>query len=200
MAEQVTFQMIFQFLQTVGILVGVFYYIMTIRSTRKSQQQALETRQAQLFMQIVNQYSQPSLVEAKDLYDKLELNSLEDYEKIWADHEKAKMFRGYWGWIEGIGVLVRENYLDIKVIAGLMSGNIKRGWEKKAPYVLEMREVHSVPQLFIEWENLYNTLMEYGEQHPELGIHETSRAPGSIGSNPPLCHADAPKEGKSSLS
>jgi hypothetical protein len=32
MVEQVTFQTIFQFLQTVGILVGVFYYIMTIRT------------------------------------------------------------------------------------------------------------------------------------------------------------------------
>ena len=67
MVEQVTFQILFQFLQTVGILVGVFYYIMTIRTnqrnqeislknqqltlqsqelTRKAQEQALETRQA----------------------------------------------------------------------------------------------------------------------------------------------------------
>jgi hypothetical protein len=172
---EITYQMVLSTLQTLSLTVGVIYYIMTLRNTRKSQQQALETRQAQLFMQIVNQYSQPSFVEAKDLYEKLELNSLEDYEKIWADHEKAKIFRMYWGWIEGIGVLVRENYLDIKVIAGLMSGNIKQGWEKKAPYLLEMREVYNVPRLFIEWENLYNTLMEYGEQHPELGIQKTSK-------------------------
>ena len=30
MVEQVAFQTVFQFLQTVGILVGVFYYIMTL--------------------------------------------------------------------------------------------------------------------------------------------------------------------------
>ena len=55
MVEQVTFQTLFQFLQTVGILVGVYYYISTIRTnqrnqelTRKAQEQALETRQAQL--------------------------------------------------------------------------------------------------------------------------------------------------------
>ncbi len=62
MVEQITFQTIFQFLKTVGILVGVFYYIMTIRTnqrnqeiaqknqelTLRAQEQALETRQAQL--------------------------------------------------------------------------------------------------------------------------------------------------------
>jgi hypothetical protein len=62
MVEQVTFQTLFQFLQTVGILVGVFYYIMTIKAnqrnqelTLKAQEQALETRQTQIFMQIYNQ-------------------------------------------------------------------------------------------------------------------------------------------------
>jgi hypothetical protein len=64
MVEQITFQTIFQFLQTVGILVGVFYYISTIRTnqrnqeislrnqelTLKAQEHAAETRQAQLYM------------------------------------------------------------------------------------------------------------------------------------------------------
>ncbi len=57
-----------------------------------------------------------------------------------------------------------------------MSGNIQQGWEKMAPYVLEMREVNDYPRLFIEWEFLYNALMEYGEQHPEIGIKQTSTA------------------------
>ena len=69
MVEQVTFQTIFQFLQTVGILVGVFYYVLTIRANqrnqelaRKAQEQALETRQTQLFM-----YFHEKLVEKYDI-------------------------------------------------------------------------------------------------------------------------------------
>ena len=57
MVEQVTFQTLFQFLQTLGILVGVFYYIMTIRAnqrnqelTLRAQEHASETRHAQLYM------------------------------------------------------------------------------------------------------------------------------------------------------
>jgi hypothetical protein len=56
MVEQVAFQTVFQFLQTVGILVGVFYYIMTLRNTRKNQQLQLETRQAQLFTSLSREF------------------------------------------------------------------------------------------------------------------------------------------------
>ena len=52
MVEQVAFQTVFQFLQTVGILVGVIYHIMTLRNTQKTREpslkakeQALDTRQ-----------------------------------------------------------------------------------------------------------------------------------------------------------
>jgi hypothetical protein len=59
MVEQLTFQTVFQFLQTVGILVGVFYYIMTIRANQrnqelsiKSQESTLETRQTNILMNL----------------------------------------------------------------------------------------------------------------------------------------------------
>ena len=177
MIDLAMLQAVRDFVAIFGVIAGLTKYIFTVRDVQnirklslKVQEQEVETRQAQLFMQIVNHYSQPSMIEAIDLYNRLELNSLEDYLKIWADHEKVKILRRYWSWVEGIGVLVRENYLDIKVIAGLMSGIIKQGWEKKAPYVLEMREAHSFPRLYIEWEYLYNELMKYAEEHPELGI------------------------------
>jgi len=33
-----------------GVIAGFSYYVLTVRATRKNQQQQLETRQAQLFM------------------------------------------------------------------------------------------------------------------------------------------------------
>ena len=65
MVEPVTFQTIFQFLQTVGILVGVYYYITTIRVNqrnqelaRNAQEHATETRQLDIYM-ISNDGHQP---------------------------------------------------------------------------------------------------------------------------------------------
>jgi len=51
---EVTYRMVLSTLQTTGILVGIFYYIMTLNNTRKSQRLTLESRQAQLFMQMLN--------------------------------------------------------------------------------------------------------------------------------------------------
>jgi hypothetical protein len=41
MVEQVTFQTIFQFLQTVGILTAVYYYIMTLRNAERARQREM---------------------------------------------------------------------------------------------------------------------------------------------------------------
>lgn len=53
MAE-ITYQMVLSTIQTAELLVGIFYYIMTLRNQQKNQQLSLETRQAQLFMGIYN--------------------------------------------------------------------------------------------------------------------------------------------------
>jgi hypothetical protein len=153
-----------------GLTASIFYYASVLRNANKTQQMQLETRQAQLFMQILNQFNQPTMVEAKIFYADLEINSLEDYMNLWNDHETNKLLRYWGGYAEGIGVLVRENYLDIKVIAGLMGGMIKASWENQAQYVLEMREKYNSPRAWIEWEYLYNALMKYAEEHPERGI------------------------------
>ena len=42
------------YLTLISVPIGVFYHIMTLNNTRKNQQLQLETRQAQLFMQLYN--------------------------------------------------------------------------------------------------------------------------------------------------
>jgi hypothetical protein len=124
-------------------------------------------------MQIINQFTQPIMVESRDFYFDVELSSYDDYMKIWSDPEQRKQHRVFGGFMEGIGVLVRENYLDIKVVAGLMGGTVKSLWEKYRPYVLQYREERNIPRAWIEWEYLYNELIEYGKRNPGLGIEET---------------------------
>ena len=43
MAE-ITYQMVLSTLQTVGLLVGIFYYVMTLNYSRKNQELQLETK------------------------------------------------------------------------------------------------------------------------------------------------------------
>ena len=48
----VSYQMVLSTLQTVGLLVGIVYYLTIMRNSQKNQQMQLETRQSQLFMQL----------------------------------------------------------------------------------------------------------------------------------------------------
>ena len=188
MVEQLTFQTIFQFLQTVGILMGVYYYIMTIRTnqrnqeiaqknqelTLKAQEQALETRQAQIFMQIFDQsYNDPSFIKAWYRYQKLQWNNIEDWERtLDPDDPEGVLNREALGrvalYFEGLGVLVKENYVHIRLIALLMTGMVVTFWEKQIPIVDEARKLRNRARDLSEAEYLYNELMKYLEEHPEL--------------------------------
>ena len=76
---EITYQMILSTIQTIALIVGIIYYITIMRNTqktreltlesqeltRKAQEQQLETRQAQMFMQIYNQsHNDPSFTKA----------------------------------------------------------------------------------------------------------------------------------------
>jgi len=196
MVEQVTFQTLFQFLQTVGILVGVFYYIMTIRAnqrnqeislrnqeltlesqelTRKAQEQAVETRQAQLFMNIYNQSF--SNQEWLDAYTKVMTTHWENYEEYmqkqdWtSDESDTELIRAanlVYCFYEGLGVFVKEGLVDIRLIALTMTYMTRTLWEKIAPIVYESRKRMNYPRQLSEFEYLYDELMRYIEEHPEL--------------------------------
>jgi hypothetical protein len=180
-----------------GILVGIFYYIMTIRTnqrnqeislknqeltlqsqelTRKTQEQALETRQAQLFMNIYNQsFANREWLNA---YNKVMSTHWDDYEAYItiADYRNPdssdKEYLEAQGYVssfyEGLGVFVKEGLVDIRMIALTMTYMTKSYWEKHAPVVYESRKRHDYPRMLSEFEYLYDELMKYLEEHPEL--------------------------------
>ena len=72
------------------------------------------------------------------------------------------------GHYEGIGILVKEGLLDIRVVALLASGLIRTMWEKFIPIKDEVRKELYWSRLLIEVEYLYDELLKYHEEHPEI--------------------------------
>ena len=66
MVEQLILQTLLTYLTLISVPVGVFYHIMTLRNTGKNQEMQLETRQAQLFMQIYQEMSSPEHYKRSD--------------------------------------------------------------------------------------------------------------------------------------
>ena len=73
---------------------------------------------------------------------------------------------------EGVGVLVKLNLVDIRLISYLMSSTTRAFWEKVESIVKEGREHGYGPGWLMETEYLYNELVKYLEEHPEF---ETQR-------------------------
>jgi hypothetical protein len=114
-----TYQMVLSTLQTAGLLVGIFYYIMALRNQQKSQDITIETRQAQLFMQMQDRFNDE--VKGFDIINKLQtanVNTAEKFIKLWeSDETFFKAIRAITSFSEGFGVLVKEGLMNIRYVA-----------------------------------------------------------------------------------
>jgi hypothetical protein len=164
-------------LQTIGILltgftvsIAAIYYTLTLRYTRRNQDLQLETRQAQLFMQIYSQWNSMEMGREYQRVIDSEWTDIDDFlEKDYTDIESKTGFRTVARFFEGIGVLVHRGLIDVTFVDDLMSGATIRYWEKIAPMIKEWRIRYNWPQA-VEWvEYLYNQVKPIvEEQHPEL--------------------------------
>lgn len=154
----------------ISISLAAFYYINTLRNNQRTQQMQLETRQAQLFMQIFSQWNSMEMGRNYQRIMEYEWKDYDDYlEKINTDLDSRTGFRTVARFFEGLGVLINRGLIDVAFVDDLMSGATMRYWEKMAPMVKEARVRENWPQL-LEWiEYLYNQIKPIvEEQHPEL--------------------------------
>jgi len=160
MAE-ITYQMILSTIQTAGLLVGISYYILSLRNQNRA-------RKTQLYLQMVNKFSEPYMNEAQGKAADFEWATADDFMVDWKNPERRVTLGIEGAWYEGLGVLVKENLLDIRVVALLLSSLVARFWEKLIPIIDKVREAHMGPRFWTETEYLYNQLMKYTKEHPEL--------------------------------
>jgi hypothetical protein len=160
MAE-ITYQMVLSTLQTVGLLVGIFYYVTSLRNQSKA-------RKTQLYLQMVNKFTEPDMIDAQGKLDNFEWSTGEDFVEDWKTPEGRKTIATLGSWYEGLGTLVKENLLDMRVVALLLTGHVILYWDKFIPVVDEVREALEWPRFCIETEYLYDQLIKYIKEHPEI--------------------------------
>jgi hypothetical protein len=140
-----------------SISLAAFYYIGTLRNanrmrelTIESQENALETRQAQLFIQLFNRFNDA------DFFNKFD-ESVKRSE--WREYEQERETIGLVAaFFEGIGVLVEQKLVNINLVSRLMSTNIMIFWESVEPVIREFRDRTHNPYAweYVEW--LYDNI------------------------------------------
>jgi len=163
-----TYRMVLSTLQTIALIVGIAYYLFIMRNSQRNQKMQIETRQAQLFIQLYNSYRYDTQDLDIDSFLEAELASYEDFVRLSTDEDFVKVLSSLGGFFEGIGVMVREGYIPVRLVALQWGGITRRFWEKLEPCLSELREVRGFPRAWAETEYLFNELMQYLEEHPEL--------------------------------
>ncbi|MBN2335251.1 hypothetical protein JXL21_06790 [Candidatus Bathyarchaeota archaeon] len=170
MVEQITFQTLFQFLQTVSIMAGIAYYLMILQNQQK-------TRQTQIFMQLYNQLSvkerQRDFIELMNY----EWESYEDFEHKYGSDVDTESFAQRFSmmfYFEGVGVMLKDGWIDIDKVSKLLTNYPMWIWEKYESIILEQRVRYGIPAMFESFEYLATEIKRYTKKrHPEYRIPET---------------------------
>jgi hypothetical protein len=191
-----SYQMVLSTLQTAGILVGIAYYLVIMRNSqktreltlrnqeltfqsqelsRKAQEQALETRQAQLYMQVYNLFVSKEFVEVDShLFNKWSQEKFYNYDDFSSKYGPEVNMEEYLIWdrlshyLEGLGVLVKNDLLKPELLDDLFSGFVIAYWETFEKVILDFRKKHNFPAAWEMTELLYDRVKLIAEkQHGE---------------------------------
>jgi len=165
----VSFEFLAVILTGLGLIVSILYYTTVIQNANKTQNMQLDTRQAQLFMNIYTQFISKEFSEDWiEVTFHREWDSLEDYiEKYGQDNLKAAAQSvSVFAFFEGVGVLLKRNLIDISMVDDLMSSYVLLTWRKYGPLMRERSEASNRPELWEHVHYLYDKIKQtYKEQH-----------------------------------
>jgi hypothetical protein len=133
-------------IQTVSIVIAAVSVVIGVINSIQSSREAKRQRQTELFMQVYDRYNQ---VEYRRIFQELRLQQWNDYDDwehkygppdnidTWSRIESIGVY------IEGIGVLVEEELIDLRLVNNLLHDQIITLWEKYEPIVKERRRRYS---------------------------------------------------------
>ena len=151
----------------VGLTASLIYYANTIRNATKA-------RQAQVYVQLWNKFNSPEFF--KRYYDFLnrEWDDYDDWVEKYGKHRVTDIGKfseavSLGTYFEGVGVLLKNGYIDIEPVVDLLGTTILGYWGKMGPLMKEFRVRNNNPRAYLYAEYLYDKAKPIIlDQHPEL--------------------------------
>ena len=178
--SEITYQMVLSTLQTVGLIVGVFYYLYNMRNAQrtrnlalKAQEHAVETREAQLFMQI---YSQINTIESQKAWAEIlnmQWDDMQDFRRKYdsTNNPEAWGMRGHIWWsYTAIGHLLEKGLVDPELLYDTLGPMMMLQWNKWKEVIYDTRDeairrnAKGAMDMFSGFEYLYNEMFKQLEK------------------------------------
>ena len=155
-------------IETVSIVIAAVSVVIGVVNSIRSSREAKQQRQTELFMQVFDRYND---VEYRKIWQELRYHQWEDYDD-WERRYGPPEHIDTWSRVEsigayfqGIGVLVEEELIDIRLVDKLLRRQIIGLWEKYGPIAKERRKRYAFSRGsgdVIEY--LYNRIMQLEPQ------------------------------------
>jgi hypothetical protein len=153
----------------VSVTVAVIYYMFTLRINMrtqqlalKSQEQTLETRQAQILMQLFQvQFNKASVLDFIKLLN-MEWTDYDDFEKKYGSDnnpENYAMRNSFNNLLDAAGFLAKKGLIDVDNIYEIWSFGTISYWNKFRDVFLKQRVVYNMPDMVVNMEYLYNEMI-----------------------------------------
>jgi DNA-binding ferritin-like protein (Dps family) len=139
---------------TLSIVVGVVFTILEIRHLGKN-------RKTEVIMKIYDRFGTREIVEAINRVGNARFESIEDYNKKYGFTDVTQIAELF----EGIGVLLEQGLIDIKMVDKLFGPTLNLLWVRMKPVLYSMREGLNEPFFFSHYEYLINRLNSYRESN-----------------------------------
>jgi len=133
---EITYQMVLSTIQTAGVLVAVFYYIMTLRNQN-------QLRKSQFFHAIYEKLTNPE--EIKNVYADIlqwHWDNFDDFERKYGLDVNPEAFNqrhAALNWGNFLGNLWKKNLIDREIAYNTLPFAISQIWNKFKPIIEEQR-------------------------------------------------------------
>ena len=158
----------------IGILIGILNWIKKSGVAEKQRQIEIETRQAQLFIELYNRLNDK---EFNSDWWKVYNQEWKDYDDFLRKNIANSTVDSIMVFFKGIGVLVKRKLIDPVLVSEMMASYILMIWDKYGSMMKEFRERTNRPEVLEHIDYLYEETKkiykqrhghEWLPQHPEL--------------------------------
>ena len=169
---EITYQMVLSTLQTIALIVGIVYYLTIMRNQQKTrelalkaQEQAIETRQTGIFMQLFQFLNtEESWRTYIDLMYQTEWKDFDDFWEKYGPINNPEMYskiNNLWMVYGEIGTLVYNGTLRLEQAGDLLGIMPIRQWKKWEPIIIKHREQVGWEDSYIHFEYLGKIFEKY---------------------------------------
>jgi hypothetical protein len=157
-----------------SVAVAAIYYVMTLRVQQRNMKATLDTRQAQILMDLYQKWAEPEFQNAWMDMMEWRWGNYDEYEAKYGrltNPEKYNQIALIGAYYEGLGVFVKRGFIDPTLVDDLMSMYIIGFWQKFEPIYHELRKRMNSPTVAEYAEYLYGAIYNIWKlQHPETPV------------------------------